>query len=115
MGPPTSGAVAAVNKLYQEGHQIFIFTAREVQKPPVKKAVEDWLDYFKIPYHGITNVKQSWMDVFIDNRSLHYEDWAQVYGDLHKIQSHWKNWSDGTPEQGMIEDITKFPPTLGTV
>lgn len=108
MGPPAHGAVATLNKLAQEGHQIIIFTARNVQDERVKKAVSDWLDYFKIPYHGITNVKRSEFDIYIDNRALHYQSWMQVDSDLQKAISNWGMWSNhGNQPQHLIDDITK--------
>lgn len=108
MGPPEPGAVAAINKLHEEGHTIVIFTARNVQEPRVKKTIADWLDYFRIPYHLITNVKQPEFDVYIDNRALHYQSWPQAWADLHRAEAHWKNWSGDVPAHGgLISDITK--------
>ena len=84
MGQPTSGAIAATQRLANRGDKIFIFTARDVQKPQVYKAVEDWLNHFHIPFHGITNIKKPEFDVYIDNRALHFDTWPQV---LHRLTS----------------------------
>src|SRR5690348_8008978 len=91
MGPPEPGAVAAITKFHEEGHTIVIFTARNVQDPRVKQAVADWLTYFHIPFHLITNVKQPEFDIYIDNRALHYQSWSQVWADVHRAEAHWKN------------------------
>lgn len=70
MGQPFPGAIAVINQWVKRGHQIVIFTARSVNKPEAYKAVEDWLNYYKIPFHGITNIKQPYFDVIVDNRCL---------------------------------------------
>lgn len=87
MGQPESGAIAAINRLVAEGHQIFIFTSRDVQNPSAKKAVGDWLDYFKIPYSGITNIKSPHFEVFIDDLAIHFDSWPQVLHHLTNIQN----------------------------
>jgi len=84
MGRPEKGAVLATQELVRMGHSIVIFTARNVQDPPQRKAVADWLDFFHIPYHGITNIKQPEFDVMVDNRALRFEgDWAIT---LHRLR-----------------------------
>jgi len=107
MGPPEVGAISVLNKLVEEGHKIFIFTARNVQDQRVYKAVADWVEYFKIPCHGITNIKSPDFDIMIDNRGLHYQSWDQVYQDVHRAETHWKNWSDDVEQHGRIKDITQ--------
>lgn len=82
MGPPEPGALLALTKLVNRGHEIVIFTARSVNRPDVYKAVEDWLVHFKIPYHGITNIKQPYFDIMLDNRGLRFIGWDRAYLDL---------------------------------
>lgn len=113
MGPPMPGAVAVINKLHEDGNKIIIFTARDVQKPNVKQAVADWLAYFKIPFHEITNVKKSEFDVYIDNRAMHFQSWSQIFSDLAKVTQNvevWGQWSNHVPEHGgsahLMKDIT---------
>lgn len=84
MGPPMPGAITALNRLADSGHQIVIFTARSVNKPDVYKAVEDWLIHFKIPYHGITNIKQPYFEYMIDNRNIEFRSWPQVMVELRR-------------------------------
>jgi hypothetical protein len=88
MGVPEPGALLSMKKLNDEGHTLIIFTARNVQDPRVKKAVSDWLDYFNIPYHGISNIKSPAYDVIIDDRAIHYEDWTQVVSDLTRLANN---------------------------
>lgn len=110
MGPPAVGAITVLNRLKDAGHQIIIFTARNVQDERVYKAVADWLDYFKIPYHGITNIKKTEFDVYIDNRALHYTSWQQVDTDINKLLNNWGKWSNDAAEHppAHIDDITKL-------
>lgn len=86
MGIPEPGAIVSMQRLAREGHELWIFTARNVQHPNQKKAVADWLDYFNIPYHGITNVKLPQFQVFIDNRAIQFDTWPQVMARLTKLQ-----------------------------
>lgn len=87
MGIPEPGAVEALNNLVSEGHTIIIFTARNVQNPNAKKAVADWLDYFKIPFTDITNIKSPRFDVIIDDRALRFDTWAQTLDRLTALQN----------------------------
>lgn len=87
MGQPVQGAITSIRRLVTEGHQIFIFTARNVQDPRVKKAVADWLDHFDIPYSGITNIKSPHFQVFIDNRAIQFDTWPQTLHRLTNMQN----------------------------
>ncbi len=87
MGQPEPGAIASVNRLYNEGHTIIIFTARDVSQPTAYKAVADWLEYFHIPYHMITNIKQHSTDVYIDDKAIHYDTWGSTLARLTKLQN----------------------------
>lgn len=86
MGPPTAGAILAMQRLAAEGHQLWVFTARDVQHPNQKKAVADWLDYFHIPFHGVTNIKRPEFEVFVDDRAIAFDSWPQVMFRLTKLQ-----------------------------
>lgn len=85
MGQPMPGAVFYTNKLAQMGHEIIIFTARNVNQPSAHKAVEDWLKFFQIPHHGITNIKQPYFDVYIDDRALHFDRWEGMLTKIDKF------------------------------
>jgi hydroxymethylpyrimidine pyrophosphatase-like HAD family hydrolase len=82
MGVPEPGAILCLTKLVEQGNQIVVFTARNVNRPDVYKAVEDWLKHFKIPYNGITNIKQPYFDVMLDNRGLRFRGWDRAYAGL---------------------------------
>lgn len=86
MGQPFPGAVAIINQWVKVGHQVVIFTARNVNKPESYKAVSDWLDYYRIPHNGITNIKQPYFDVIIDNRALQFTgSWAGMLTKVNKF------------------------------
>jgi len=87
MGQPTPGAIAATTRLHNRGDTIIVFTARDVQKPQVYKAVQDWCTHFNIPIHGITNIKKPEFDVYIDNRALHFDTWPQVMARLTNLSN----------------------------
>lgn len=88
MGAPMPGAVMYLQKLNDLGHIIYIFTARDVNHPSAHKAVADWLEYYKIPHHGITNIKQPFFDLMIDNRAMNFNgNWS---GYLTKIEKFAK-------------------------
>ena|ERR1700752_2197960 len=78
MGPPMPGAIVATRRLYDEGHTLIIFTARNVQDNAVYQAVMDWCEHFGIPASGATNIKKPEFDVFIDNRAIAFNSWPQV-------------------------------------
>jgi hypothetical protein len=108
MGRPEAEAVLSMQKLNKEGHTLIIFTGRAVQEERVRKAVEDWLVYFDIPFHGITNIKNPAVDVFVDDRGLRFHSWAQVLGDLKKIEAHPQpHTSNDNPVEGLLTDISK--------
>jgi len=86
MGQPMPGAVLYMNKLHQAGHELIIFTARNVNHPSAHKAVEDWLKFFQIPHNGITNIKQPYFDVIIDNRCIAFMgSWSGILSKIAKF------------------------------
>lgn len=82
MGQPVPGAVDALTYLKDQGHYIIIFPtwADNMQR---RKAIVDWLNYFKVPFDDITSVKPD-ADLYIDNRGLRFETWAQSLDFIHK-------------------------------
>lgn len=76
MGPPMDGAKEALDEFASEGYKIIIFTVRAGTKSSVK-AVEDWLNYYIIPFDEVTNIKPN-ADVFIDDRAIHFISWKKI-------------------------------------
>jgi len=109
MGQPEPGAVAALSRLAQEGHTLTIFTARNVQDPRVRQAILDWCQYFHLPIHNVTNIKDPDFDVMIDNRGLHFTSWSQTLVALHSGNyDAIPHTAQKTGELGgLISDITQ--------
>ena len=85
MGPPIKDAVEAIQGLKKRGIEIIIYTAR-ISKTAEgsgesKKHIADWLDYFKIPYDKITNIKEP-SDFYIDDNAIHFDSWRQAVRDM---------------------------------
>lgn len=83
LGLPIDGAVPAMHKLAAEGNTLIVFTVRGGEARS-KKAVEDWLNYFNIPFSTVTNIKVR-ADVYIDDRGIHFDSWPQTLVDLERI------------------------------
>ena len=87
MGTPEPGSLMALRYLYQQGNEIIIFTGRRVNRPEIRKTVQDWLDYFGYPYHDITNVKPESYDLIVDNRAIHYDSWEHVMVLINRLRT----------------------------
>jgi len=76
MGVPIDGAFEALWELKRSGAIIVIHSvwAGTEQK---RKAIADWLNYFKMPYDFITNIKPD-CDVYIDNKGYRFENWKDT-------------------------------------
>jgi hypothetical protein len=83
MGVPIPGSPKAVQFLKDQGHEIIIFPtwADNQQK---RKAIVDWLNYFKVPFDDITSVKPE-ADFYIDNNAIRFETWAQTLSDMKEL------------------------------
>jgi hypothetical protein len=84
MGPPMPGAIAAMRRLYV-GNTLIVFTGRPVDGARAYLTVENWLHYFGIPYHGISNVKPDRYDLIIDNKAIHFDSWPKVLFRIDKL------------------------------
>lgn len=77
MGKPIPGAVAAMEKLADEGHDLIIHTLRG----GYPEHVIAWLEYFGVPFGYVTNVKPD-ADVYLDDRALRFHNWDQALKEL---------------------------------
>lgn len=76
MGQPIPGSAEALKFLQARGHEVIIFpTWADNQQR--RKALVDWLTYFKVPFDDITSVKPE-ADFYIDNNAVRFESWAQT-------------------------------------
>jgi len=68
---PMEGAIKAINQMYEDGHQITIFTNRpDYQYPDVEAMLKAW----GIKYHRIICGKPSY-DRLIDDKAEKFEGW----------------------------------------
>lgn len=63
---PIPEAIQSINKLYEDGHIIIIYTARAW---PMFKMTKDWLDKYDVKYHSLVCGKPQG-EYFIDDRSF---------------------------------------------
>jgi hypothetical protein len=69
LGPPIEGARNSICELRNERrHKIIIYSV----KPP--DIIEDWLNFFEIPFDRITNMKPT-ADIYIDDKGLRFHSW----------------------------------------
>lgn len=73
MGPPMEGAKEALQILRRAGHTLVIFTVRG-DNP---RHVEDWLNYYQIPYDTVTNIKLNF-DLIIDDKAERFDNWDDL-------------------------------------
>lgn len=80
MGPPIAGAKQAMQMLHDLGHELIIYTcrARTSNSIPASTAhVEDWLEYFQIPFDSVTALKPV-AAVYVDDHGLYFERWSDA-------------------------------------
>lgn len=74
---PLPGARDALNRIYDSGHTVVIWTARGWEQYRITK---DWLDRHGFKYHQIIMGKPI-AAVFIDDRARRFEGWDKNYLD----------------------------------
>lgn len=72
MGAPIEDAQASMVGLYPHA-ELIIFSTRGGSP----EHIADWMKYYEIPYHSITNIKPN-ADVFIDDKGIRFETWEQT-------------------------------------
>lgn len=85
MGQPIPGAVEAIQNLHKAGHTIIIFPtwADTEQK---RRAILDWLTYFKVPFDDITSTKPE-ADLYVDDRGFRFENWKDTVDFINTTQA----------------------------
>lgn len=76
---PNVGAVDVVNKLYNNGWKIIIFTCRARHEfgGDGIDSIKAWLDRFGIPHHEITAEKPI-ATAYIDDRAIRFTNWQDI-------------------------------------
>ena len=84
MGPPITGAVEALQRLHEAGHKIIIHSCRSSDGPKAIKVMEDWLEYFKVPYDSVwSDIGKPVADWYIDDKGYYFTgDWEAVLDGL---------------------------------
>src|ERR1035437_3723081 len=72
MGAPIEGTQEALNQLKSQGYKLIIHTVWGDEKG--KKTIADFMEYYKLPYDSITNIKPI-ADWYIDDKAIHFEQW----------------------------------------
>ena len=76
MGEPVEGAVAAMQRLHQQGHTLIIHTVRG-NRPD---HVAEWLRFFGIPYDSIADKPEA--AYYVDDRGLRFTSWSQTLQEI---------------------------------
>lgn len=78
LAKPHEGAVESINKLYEEGHTLIIYSARSWME---YEMTVDWLQKHGVKYHQLVMGKPIG-DVWIDDRAIRYTGWNEVMDTL---------------------------------
>lgn len=93
MGAPIEGARESMLALEDDGHTLVIHTVRAVV--PIDegydealarrvKHIEDWLEFYHIPYHEVTAIKPN-ADAFLDNKGIHFVSWGSAMQSINDL------------------------------
>ena len=80
MGPPVPGAKESLDQL-SKNFRIIVFSVRGGSP----KHVEDWMDYYEVPYDEVTNVKVK-SDFYIDDHAIRFRNWDETMSDIGRLQ-----------------------------
>lgn len=79
LATPKENAVESVNKLYDNGHTIILYTARTWVE---YEMTVDWLKRYNVKYHQLFMGKPIG-DVWIDDRAIQFKDnWEEIINTL---------------------------------
>jgi len=82
MGDVIVGAKEAIIKLKSKGYKIIIHTVFSGDDRE-RKVVEDYLNYYGIPFHEVTNQKPR-ADLYIDDHGLFFQNWDDTLSEIYK-------------------------------
>jgi uncharacterized HAD superfamily protein len=78
LAKPIPGALEYIQRLYDAGHVIVFWTARGWEQ---YRVTSDWLNRHGFSYHALSMGKPI-VDIFIDDRAIHFESWEQAGEEL---------------------------------
>jgi uncharacterized HAD superfamily protein len=82
LAKPLPGAVENINKLYDEGHIVLIYSARTWME---YEMTYDWLCKYNIKFHQLILGKPIG-DVWIDDRAINFKSWASASEDINNFK-----------------------------
>lgn len=82
LAKPNHGAVESVNKLFDAGHTIIIYTARTWAEWEV---TNNWLQVHNVKFHQLFMGKPVG-DLWIDDRAIKHTDWENTLKEVEKIK-----------------------------
>lgn len=85
MGAPIQGAKQAMDLLREQGHELIIHSDMARTEGGVK-AIEEWCQYYGIPFDRVTALKPT-ADIFLDDKALRFQSWRKAVKDIAKWQS----------------------------
>lgn len=90
------GTKETLEKLYNEGYKILIYSTRcnpayQVKGGPVQKnLVKNYLDEHEIPYHDIHIGGKPKATMYIDDRAISFKgNWSETYNEI----NNFKTWN----------------------
>jgi uncharacterized HAD superfamily protein len=86
LAKPLEGAIDSINRLYEHGHTIILYTARTWAEWEV---TNHWLQTNGVKFHQLFMGKPVG-DVWIDDRAIAHEDWQSTMEILDKISKKKK-------------------------
>ena len=75
LGEPMAGAKETIERLRYERSATIIVHSVWAKGSGVK-AIADWMDFYEIPYHKITNEKPN-ADIYLDDRAVRFVTWSR--------------------------------------
>jgi len=78
LAKPKEDVVESINKLYDDGHTIIIYSARTWMEYEMTVA---WLKNYGVKFHQLIMGKPIG-DYWIDDRAIKFENWAEVMSQI---------------------------------
>ena len=83
LAKPIQGAKDYINKLFEGGHTIIIYSARSWQE---YEMTTEWLKNYDIKYHQLILGKPIG-DLWIDDRAIRFNTWEQIINSINELQN----------------------------
>ncbi|WP_214483029.1 HAD hydrolase family protein [Bacillus sp. SM2101] len=91
---PKEGAIEAIHNIRNKGHEIIIYTARNMKtcdgnlgkvNANIGKLTIDWLDFYNVPYDEIIFGKP-YGDIYIDDLAITFRSWDEIENIISKSE-----------------------------